>query len=302
VLLVVGDRRHSPAATRWLGRLCLEAPGVTLARAQLAANALASLPRRVAAHPLTNLCAELGLPRAAAATQRAFIAPSSPGNRHTRVSLASPPMTEMLRRCQVDICRAGPMTASRASSRLTAPSGRSSAGRPTAGLSETAAGASTRPSCARRTEALGPGARRRTHPAPRRHAPQRRPAALRPACAHARTPSGALRDDALVATARAAESRIGQTHRRRRSLGPRTAHAPSPHTRWTDGLIEQGLRRITAGARIWPTRAMLQAAGTRGLRRAISERHGAEYWAQRLGLAMRGPRPPGRANSHSAGA
>ena len=73
VLLVVGDRRHSAAATRWLGRLCLEAPGVTLARVQLAANALAGLPDRIAARALADVCAELGLPRAAAATQRAFI-------------------------------------------------------------------------------------------------------------------------------------------------------------------------------------------------------------------------------------
>lgn len=48
-------------------------PGVTLSRAQLTANALAGLPDRAAAHALANLCAELGLQRAAAATQRAFI-------------------------------------------------------------------------------------------------------------------------------------------------------------------------------------------------------------------------------------
>jgi hypothetical protein len=73
VLLVVGDHRQSAAATRWLGLLCLEVPGLTLARAQLAANALAALPDRAAAHALANLCAELGLARAAAATKRAFI-------------------------------------------------------------------------------------------------------------------------------------------------------------------------------------------------------------------------------------
>ena len=73
VLLVVDEPRHSAAATRWLGRLCLETPGVTLARAQLAADALAGLPDRAAAHALASLCAELGLARAAAATQRAFL-------------------------------------------------------------------------------------------------------------------------------------------------------------------------------------------------------------------------------------
>lgn len=75
VLLVVGERRQSAAATRWLGRLCLEAHDVTIARAQLAACALAALPDRAAAHTLARLCAELGLPRAAAATQRAFLDP-----------------------------------------------------------------------------------------------------------------------------------------------------------------------------------------------------------------------------------
>jgi len=73
VLLVVGGHRQSAAATRWLGRLCLETRGLTLARAQLAADALAGLPDRAAAHALASLCAELGLARAAAATQRAFI-------------------------------------------------------------------------------------------------------------------------------------------------------------------------------------------------------------------------------------
>jgi hypothetical protein len=73
VLLVVGDRRQASASTRWLGRLCLEAPGVTLARAQLAADALAGLPDPAAAHALASLCKELGLSRAAAATRRAFL-------------------------------------------------------------------------------------------------------------------------------------------------------------------------------------------------------------------------------------
>jgi len=73
VLLVVGDQRQSAAATRWLGRLCLETRGLTLGRAQLAADALAGLPDRAAARALASLCAELGLARAAAATQRAFI-------------------------------------------------------------------------------------------------------------------------------------------------------------------------------------------------------------------------------------
>ncbi len=73
VLLVVGDRRHSPAATRWIGRLCLETPGLTLGRVQLAADALAGLPDRAAAHALANLCAELGLQRGATATRRAFL-------------------------------------------------------------------------------------------------------------------------------------------------------------------------------------------------------------------------------------
>lgn len=73
VLLVVGDRRLPAAATRWLGRVCLEAPGMTLTHAQLAADALAGLPDRAAAHALVGLCTELGLPRAATATQRAFL-------------------------------------------------------------------------------------------------------------------------------------------------------------------------------------------------------------------------------------
>jgi hypothetical protein len=140
---------------------------------------------------------------------------------------------------------------------------------------------------ARRTEPLGAGARGCTHPAPRRHAPQRRSAPRRSARAHARAPSGALPDDVLVATARATRNpRIGQTHRGRRALGPRTAHAPSPRTRWTDDLIEQELRRATAGTTDWPTRAAFDAAGTRGLRRAIYEGRGSEYWAERVGLVM----------------
>jgi hypothetical protein len=81
VLLVVDDRRHSAAATRWLGRLCLETPGVTLGRAQLAADALAGLPDRAAAHALASLCAELGLSRAAVATQRAFLDGGAQGAR-----------------------------------------------------------------------------------------------------------------------------------------------------------------------------------------------------------------------------
>ena len=89
VLLVVDDPRNSAACARWLGRLCLETPGVTLSLAQLAADALAGLPDRAAAHALANLFAELGPQRAAAATQRAFIDVLAVASRASRARTAA---------------------------------------------------------------------------------------------------------------------------------------------------------------------------------------------------------------------
>ena len=73
VLLVVDDPRFERAGARWLGRLCLEVPSVTLQQAQLVASALTGLPDRSAAIALSGACTELGLPRAAAATRAAYV-------------------------------------------------------------------------------------------------------------------------------------------------------------------------------------------------------------------------------------
>ena len=73
VLLVVDDPRYARASARWLGRLCLERPTLTLQQAQLIVAALAGLPDRSAAIALAGACTELGLERAAAATRAAFI-------------------------------------------------------------------------------------------------------------------------------------------------------------------------------------------------------------------------------------
>jgi hypothetical protein len=73
VLLVVDEPRFARASTRWLGRLCLEVPSLTLRQLLLVASALAGLPDRGAALALEASCAELGLTRAAAATHAAYL-------------------------------------------------------------------------------------------------------------------------------------------------------------------------------------------------------------------------------------
>ena len=60
--------------------------------------------------------------------------------------------------------------------------------------------------------------------------------------------------------------------------------APPP-ARWTNELIEAGLRRICRDATRWPSRAEFQTAGATGLLRAIYAGHGSRWWAQRLVLA-----------------
>jgi len=65
VLAVAEPEVYERAAVRWLGRLLLDEPGVTLAQAQLAATALGVLPRCVPDAPaiaaLGKLCEERGL-------------------------------------------------------------------------------------------------------------------------------------------------------------------------------------------------------------------------------------------------
>lgn len=73
MLLVVDEPRFARASTRWLGRLCLEVPSLTLRQLLLVASALAGLPDRDAAIALESSCAELGLTRAAAATHAAYL-------------------------------------------------------------------------------------------------------------------------------------------------------------------------------------------------------------------------------------
>jgi hypothetical protein len=72
VLLVLDEPRFDRASVRWLGRLCLEVPSLTLRQLLLVTAALAGLPERGAALALAASCEELGLPRAAAATLSAF--------------------------------------------------------------------------------------------------------------------------------------------------------------------------------------------------------------------------------------
>jgi len=71
VLLIVDEPLYQRASARWLGRLCLEVPSITLRQAQLVLAALAGLPDRAAALALESSCAELGLQRAAAAARAA---------------------------------------------------------------------------------------------------------------------------------------------------------------------------------------------------------------------------------------
>ena len=71
VLLVRGEPRFDRASVRWLGRLCLEVPGVTLGQLLLIASALMGLPDRAAATALEVSCTQLGLTRAATATRTA---------------------------------------------------------------------------------------------------------------------------------------------------------------------------------------------------------------------------------------
>jgi hypothetical protein len=79
VLLVVDEPLFARASARWLGRLCLEVPSLTLAQAQVAAAGLAGLPDRAAAMALAAICSELGLQRAAAAARVAYREGSSVG-------------------------------------------------------------------------------------------------------------------------------------------------------------------------------------------------------------------------------
>jgi len=71
LVLIVDEPLYQRASARWLGRLCLEVPSITLRQAQLVVAALAGLPDRAAALALESSCAELGLQRAAAAARAA---------------------------------------------------------------------------------------------------------------------------------------------------------------------------------------------------------------------------------------
>lgn len=73
VLLIVGEPLYARASARWLGRLCLEVPQLTLRQAQLIAAALAALPDRAAAIALSCCCSELGLQHAAAAVRATYV-------------------------------------------------------------------------------------------------------------------------------------------------------------------------------------------------------------------------------------
>jgi hypothetical protein len=72
LLLVVGEPLFARASARWLGRLCLEVPSLTLRQAQVAASALGGLPDRGAALALAASCGELGLRRAAIAIRAEY--------------------------------------------------------------------------------------------------------------------------------------------------------------------------------------------------------------------------------------
>jgi len=71
VLATAEPDRYEPAAIRWLGRLLLEEPRITLAEAQLAAAALTALPRSSRDVPAVvafgAFCEARGLRRAARA-------------------------------------------------------------------------------------------------------------------------------------------------------------------------------------------------------------------------------------------
>ena len=62
--------------------------------------------------------------------------------------------------------------------------------------------------------------------------------------------------------------------------------------RWDDSTIEMELRRFLRNQHEWPSYADFVAGGRRGLRDAVTRRHGARYWARRLELQWI-ERPPG---------
>jgi hypothetical protein len=72
VLLVVEEPRFPRAAARWIGRVCLEIPSITLREVQLAGDALCGLPDTAAAGALASVCSELGLGRGASATRTLY--------------------------------------------------------------------------------------------------------------------------------------------------------------------------------------------------------------------------------------
>jgi len=71
---IVDEPLYQRASARWLGRLCVEVPSITLRQAQLVVAPLAGLPDRAAALALESSCAELGLQRAAAGRLRGRVA------------------------------------------------------------------------------------------------------------------------------------------------------------------------------------------------------------------------------------
>lgn len=60
VLLVVDEPPFDRASSRWLGRLCLEVPALTLRQLLVIASALAGLPDRAAAIALRAAAPSLG--------------------------------------------------------------------------------------------------------------------------------------------------------------------------------------------------------------------------------------------------
>jgi hypothetical protein len=82
VLLDSERGSYEPAAVRWLGRVLLEQPGLSLAAAETAAADLGALRERgrtqIAARSLSELCEQVGLGRAAEALRERPWEPQPP--------------------------------------------------------------------------------------------------------------------------------------------------------------------------------------------------------------------------------
>jgi len=78
-----------------------------------------------------------------------------------------------------------------------------------------------------------------------------------------------------------------------RSEGAGSARSPGGSGQ-IEERIERELREFLAGREVWPSYREFVQAGRRSVREAVSEHHGARYWARRIGVAWV-ERPPGYA-------